>query len=167
MTLGRSHRVDIIAVNWTVYSFVMVVLFVIALAFSRVSFPNALLLVGAVAILLHVLAILAISKYIRSVPMLADAGGVKLLEYTISIVCWVLYAVMWWYNALDVTFIFLFVPTYFATSLATYHVCFNYLARLEINKKTLALLLINLWTLSRYMLIWNSVHLHPLRRVFE
>ena len=167
MTADQPQRVDIIAVNSTVYSFILVVLFVIALAISKVSFPNALVLTAAAAVALHAFAILSFSRSVKPGHVLADAGGVKLLEYTISFVCWALYAVMWWYHALDVTFIFLFIPTYFATSLATYHVCFNYFARLEINKKTLALLVINLWTLSRYMLIWNAVHFHSLRRVFE
>lgn len=167
MTADQPQRVDIIAVNSTVHSFIMVVLFVIALVISKVSFPSGLLFAASAALALHVFVILSFSRSVKSGHFLADAGGVKLLEYTISFVCWGLYAVMWWYRALDVTFIFLFIPTYFATSLATYHVCFNYFARLEINKKTLGLLVINLWTLSRYLLIWNSDHFHSLRRAFE
>ncbi|HUE37331.1 MAG TPA: hypothetical protein VMO20_08065 [Candidatus Acidoferrum sp.] len=167
MTADQPQRVDIIAVNSAVHSFVMVVLFVIGLIIFKVSFPGGLALTGAAAVALHLLTILSFSRSVKPGHFLADAGGVKLLEYTISFVCWTLYAVMWWYRALDVTFIFLFIPTYFATSLATYHVCFNYFARLEINKKTLALLVINLWTLSRYLLIWNSDHFHSLRRAFE
>jgi hypothetical protein len=156
---ARSHRVDIIAVNWAVYSFVMILLFVIALAFSKISFPKGLVLTGVVAIAVHILAILVISKSIRSATTspLADGGGVKLLEYTISFVCWMLYAVMWWYHTLDATCVFLFIPTYFATSLATYHVCFNYFARLQINKKTIVVLAINLWTLTHYILIYLRI----------
>ena len=150
-----------LAVNWAVFSFVMVVLFVIALALPQqfvkfaVSFPIGLVLSGIFAISLHslIIFILSRSKKLRTAAAYTDGRAVKILEYTASAVCWVLYSLLWWYDALEATAIFLFVPTYFVTSLVVYHVCFNYFARDEINKKTLWVLAGNIWTLGHYTLI--------------
>ena len=154
-----------LAVNWAVLSFVMVVLFVIALALPQqfikftVSFPTGLVLSGIFAISLHSLIIFIFSraKKLRTAAAYADGKAVKMLEYTISTVCWALYALLWWYNALEATSIFLFVPTYFVTSLVIYHACFNYFARGEINRKVLLLLAGNIWTLGHYTLILLKV----------
>jgi hypothetical protein len=64
---------------------------------------------------------------------------------------------LWWYGALEVTAIFLFIPTYFVTSLAIYRVSFHYFARGEVNKRTLWVLAGNIWTLGHYTLIFLKV----------
>ena len=62
-------------------------------------------------------------------------GGVRALEYTVSIVSAVLYCAAWWYGALDAAAVFLLIPTYFATSLMTFHLCFRYFAPAESKQK--------------------------------
>jgi hypothetical protein len=166
-TLYRSNRpsIDILAVNWAVFSFVIVVLFVIALALPpqfikwAVSFPTGFALCGIFAIGLHglIIFILSRSKQLRTAAAYTDGRAVKMLEYTISAVCRVLYSLLWWYHALEATVIFLFVPTYFVTSLAIYHVCFNCFARGKIDQKTLWVLAGNIWTLGHYTLIFLKV----------
>ena len=154
-----------LAVNWAVYSSVMVVLFVIALALpsefikSAVSFQTGFILCGFFAISLHALVVffLSRSKKLRMVATCADRKAVKLLEYTVSVICWVLYALLWWYGALEATAGFLFIPTYFVTSLLIYHVSFNYFARGKVEKKTLWALIGNIWTLGHYTLILLKV----------
>ena len=150
-----------LAVNWAVFSFMIVVFFVIALAlppqFTKfaVSFPTALVLCGVFAISLHgfIIFIFSRSKKLRMAAAFADGRAVKMLEYTASTSCWVLYFLLWWYGALEATAIFLFVPTYFVTSLVIYHVCFNHFARGKLSKRTLWVLAGNIWTLGHYTLI--------------
>ena len=96
----------------------------------------------------------------QTTPILKDGQAVRVLEYTVSTVSWVLYFLLWWYNALEAASVFLFVPTYFATSLIAYHVCFGYLVRHEINKKTVLLLAGNFWTLGHYLLIFLKIVKH-------
>jgi hypothetical protein len=157
MIFAQQQRfsVDVMAVNWAVYSFIGVVLTVIALAFCKVAFPQGLIFAGIAAIVFHGFAIFGVSKLIKSktASIVNDTRGIKLLEYALSSVCWVLNAVLWWYHALDVAFLFLFIPTYFATSLVTYHVCFNYFAGHKNSQKTLLMLALNVSTLAHYVLI--------------
>ena len=166
-TLYRSSRpsIDRLAVNWAVFSFVIVVFFVIGLALPpqfikwAVSFPTGFVLCGIFAISLHglIILILSRSKQLRTAAAYTDGRAVKMLEYTVSAVCWVLYSLLWWYDALEATAILLFVPTYFVTSLAIYHVCFNYLAHGKIDKRTLWVLAGNIWTLGHYTLIFLKI----------
>jgi len=150
-----------LAVTWAVFSFIMVVLFAIALALPRqfvrfgVSFPTGFILCGAFAIGLHSFILFTLSRpgRLRTTPAYAGGGSVKMLEYTVSGICWVLYLLLWWYGALEATVVFLFVPTYFITSLAVYRAGFIYFARGELNKKTLWVLAGNIWTLGHYTLI--------------
>lgn len=146
------------AINWAVKSFVVVVLFVIALALQekfKVSFSKGLIITGGFAVALHGVVIYYYSRSNKwqTATISGDRGAVKALEYTVSIVCWALHFLLWWYGALDATGVFLFVPTYFATSLITFHVSFAYFARHEVQKKVLLLLLGNIWTLSHYIVI--------------
>jgi len=166
-TLYRSSRpsIDGLAVNWAVFSFAIVVLFVIALALPSqfikwaVSFPTGFVWCGIFAISLHslIIFILSRSKQLRTAAAYTDGRAVKMLEYTVSAVCWVLYSLLWWYHALEVTAIFLFIPTYFVTSLAIYRVSFNYFARGKIDRKALWVLAGNVWTLGHYTLIFLKV----------
>jgi hypothetical protein len=155
-----SHHLSAggMAINWAVFGFIIAVLFAIALALpeqSTISLSKGLIITSAFAAILHGLVILYFSrsKKWQTAPIVSDGGGVKVLEYTISIVCWVLSFVLWWYGAFEATAAFLFVPTYFATSLVTFHICFTYFARREINKRALLLLAGNFWTLGYYIVI--------------
>lgn len=154
-----------LAVKWAVFSFVIVVFFVISLALPpqfikwTVSFPTGFILCGILAIGLHglVIFILSRSKKLRTATAYADGRAVKMLEYTVSAVCWILYSLLWWYGALEATAVFLFIPTCFVTSLAIYRVSFNYFARGKIDKKALWVLAGNIWTLGHYTLIFLKI----------
>lgn len=150
------------AINWAVGSFVVVVLFVIALALPpqiTISFSNGLILTSVFALILHGSVVFGLSRSKRwqRIRTAGDGTGVVALEYTVSVVCVVLYFTLWWYGALDAMAIFLLVPTYFATSLVTYHVLFAYLAQREIHKLTLLLLAGNAWTLAHYIVIMLQI----------
>jgi len=160
MATERPHQLSVggLAINWAVKSFVIVVILVIALALQeqfKISFSKGLILTGVLAVILHGVVIYCYSRsnQWQTAFITGDRGAVKALEYTVSIVCWVLHFLLWWYGALDATALFLFVPTYFATSLIAFHVSFAYFARREIQKKVLLLLVGNIWTLSHYIVI--------------
>ncbi len=146
------------AINWAVNSFVIVLLFSIVLGLQElpaVSFSKGLVIIGTFAITLHSLVIWLFSRSTkwRVGKTVDDGGAVKALEYTVSIVSWVLQGLLWWYNALDATSVLLFVPTYFVTSLLIFHVFFEYFLNRKINKKTLFLLAGNFWTFGHYIVI--------------
>ncbi len=144
--------------NWAVGSFVIVVLFVIALALppqSAISFSKGLILTCIFALTLHGSVLLGLfrSKRWQAVRKTRDGLAVVALEYTITIVCLVLHFMLWRYGALEATALYLLVPTYFVTSLVSFHVCFAYFARREVEKWTLMLLAGNVWTLAHYIVI--------------
>ena len=115
------------------------------------------MLTGAFALVLHYAVVSFQSKKLPATPDSRGKGSVKALEYTVSVVCWVLYFLLWWYQALEAASVFLFIPTYFATSLIAYHTCFNYFAHRQINKMTLLVLLGNIATLGHYTLIFLRI----------
>jgi hypothetical protein len=160
MFFNDANRTSVggMAINWAVNSFVIVVLFVIVLAlpeWPKISFSKGLVITGIFAVALHVLVIWLYSRSTkwRTAKTVNDSKALKALEYTVSIVSWVLQFLLWWYNALEATAVFLFVPTYFVTSLLTFHGFFGHLACRKINKKALFLLVGNFWTLGHYILI--------------
>jgi hypothetical protein len=160
MFLSNASRTSVggMAINWTVNSFVIVLLLTIALGLPELptfSFLKGLVIVGTFATALHSLIICLFSRSTkwRVGITVNDRGAVKVLEYTISIVSWVLQGFLWWYNALDATAAFLFVPTYFVTSLLIFHGFFKYFIIRKMNKKTLLLLVGNFWTLGHYIVI--------------
>jgi uncharacterized membrane protein YvlD (DUF360 family) len=160
MFFSSSNRASVggMAINWAVNAFVIVLLFAIVIALPElptISFPKVLVIIGTFTIVLHSLIVWLFSRSIkwRINKTVNDGGAVKALEYTISIVSWILQGVLWWYNALDATAAFLFVPTYFITSLLIFHYFFENFVGHKINKKTLFLLAGNFWTLGHYIII--------------
>ena len=135
---GRS--VGALAINWAVNGFVLVLLFTITLGLLvKPAIPfQALVLTGIFAVAVHAAVIGFYSRSVkwRSGKTIGDSDGIKLLEYTVSIVSWVLQIVLWWYDALDAAAVFLFIPTYFVTSLLVFHEAFRLLGGLGKNKKT-------------------------------
>jgi hypothetical protein len=150
---SKGLSVGALAISWAVNSFVIVLLFGIALGFAKIgsmTFVRALICVGAFSVIVHgsVIWYFSWSKKWRASQTVGDSDGLKLLEYTISVVCWTLQAVLWWYGASDAAFVFTFIPTYFVTSLLVFHEGFRHLAGLGIRRKTLLVLVGNVWTLS-------------------
>jgi hypothetical protein len=146
------------AINWAVNSFVLVLLLAIVLGLLEtpaISFSKGLVIVGAFAIALHALTICVFyrSTKWRVNATVNDGGAVKALEYTISIVCWVLQGVLWWYDALEAAWVFLFIPTYFVTSLLVFHSSFEFFLNRKISRKRLFLLAGNFWTLGHSIVI--------------
>jgi hypothetical protein len=160
MHFSNANRASVggMAINWAVNAFVIVLLFAIVLALPElptITFSKGLVIIGTFTIVLHSLIVLLFSRLTkwRAKITVNDGGAVKVLEYTISIVSWILQGVLWWYNALDATAGFLFVPTYFITSLLIFHYFFENLITKKINKKTIFLLAGNFWTLGHYIII--------------
>ena len=160
MFLSNVNRASVsgMAINWAVNSFVIVVFGLIVLGLLEspaISFSRGLVIIGTFAIALHCIIIWLYSRSTqwRVNKTVDDGGAVKALEYTISIVSWVLQGLLWWYDALDATAAFLFVPTYFVSSLLIFHSFFDHFLKHKINKKTLFLLAGNFWTLGHYIVI--------------
>jgi hypothetical protein len=160
MHFSNANRASVggMAINWAINAFVVVLLFAIVLDLPElptITFSKGLVIIGTFAIALHSLIVLLFSRLIkwRANKTVNDGGAVKVLEYTISIVSWILQGVLWWYNALDATAAFLFAPTYFITSLLIFHYFFENFISKKINEKTLFLLAGNFWTLGHYIII--------------
>ena len=151
------------AIKWAVNSFVAVLFFAIMLASplcTGISYSRGLGLTGGFALVLHGLVIWLYSRSVKwpFVDSVSGERAVKALEYTVSIVSWVLQFLLWQHGAADATFAFLFLPTYFATSLMAFHICFGYFARRSFNKITLLFLAANIWTIARYFITIFKIH---------
>ena len=161
MGMAKNYKLSScggMAINCTVGSFIIVLLFTVALALPEwptISFSKGLVMTGIFTVVLHSLVIWLYSRSTkwRTTKIVDDGGAVRALEYTVSIVSWFLQFVLWRYGALDATAGFLFVPTYFVASLLIFHGFFGYLAGRKINKKALFLLIGNFWTLGHYIVI--------------
>ncbi len=146
------------AINWAVNCFVIALLFVIALAYLDVPSITAsreLALVGTFIVAVHgaVIWFYARSTKWRTARTIGDTDGIKMLEYTVSVVCWVIQFALWYYKALEAAVVFLFIPTYFVTSLLVLHISFRRLAGLEMDQKSRFFLVFNFCTLGHYIIV--------------
>ena len=150
-----------LAINWAVNCFVIVLMVFIVLALEApgISFSKEFLIAGLSAIFIHGLIIYwyARSTKWRKGKLMEDTKAVKMLEYTVSIVCWTLQLLLWFYGALDAGVTLLFIPTYFVTSLMLFHIFFRQMMGFKVNKNVLFFLLANFYSLGHAIfIVWKA-----------
>jgi hypothetical protein len=155
---AKGFSVGALAINWAVNSFVIVLVFAIVLGQSGIvplTFREALVAILLFAAFLHGTVMWACSSLIkrRASQGIGDSDGIKILEYTVSVVCWGLQLTLWWFGAEDATAIFTLVPTYFVTSLLIFHESFRYSAGLEVRRKTLLVLAGNIFSVGHAIVV--------------